>query len=135
MVYLLDTDTCIFLINRRAGFQKILQQMDGLRYGDVLLSTITLAELRYGVAKSQRRGKNQDHLEIFLARFAHADFDEAAARVYGRVRAALESKGSPIGPLDTLIASHALCLRATLVTNNVREFSRVNGLQIQNWSL
>lgn len=133
MRYLLDTDTCIYLINRTPGFRSILQRMEGLRYGEVLISSITLAELRYGVAKSRHADRNRAHLELFLARFAAAAFDETAAARYGEIRAALEAKGTPIGPLDTLIAAHALGLGATLVTNNVREFSRGEGLRVENW--
>lgn len=135
MAYLLDTNTCIYLINRRQGCERILERMDGLRYGDVLISSITLAELRYGVAKSDRQERNRDHLERFLARFQAADFGESASRAYGLVRADLESKGTPIGPLDTLIAAHALALDAAIVTNNVREFSRVEGLEVHDWSV
>ena len=133
MAYMLDTDTCIYLINRRPGYEGILRRMDGLRYGDVHLSSISLAELRYGVAKSQHQDKNQDRLEGFLARFEERDFDERAARAYGVIRAGLEAQGTPIGPLDTLLAAHALSLGATMVTNNGREFSRVSGLVVENW--
>jgi tRNA(fMet)-specific endonuclease VapC len=107
--------------------------MEGLRYGDVLISSITLAELHYGVAKSQRRAQNREHLEQFLARFLDIAFDEQASRSYAIVCADLESRGTPIGPLDTLIARHALALQTTVVTNNVREFGRVAGLTVDNW--
>ena len=134
MAYLLDTDTCICMINRRPGYEGILGRMGGLRYGDVLLSTITLAELRYGVAKSGHRERNRDRLEMFLARFEERDFDASASRAYGSIRAQLEAAGTPIGPLDTLLAAHALSLGAIMVTNNVREFSRVTGLALENWA-
>ena len=133
MAYMLDTDMCIFMINRRPGYEGILSRMDGLRYGDVLLSTITLAELRYGVAKSRKQEKNLERLERFLARFEERDFDEGASRAYGSIKTQLEATGKPIGPLDTLLAGHALSLGATMVTNNIREFSRVSGLTLENW--
>ena len=133
MPFLLDTDICIFLINRKPGYETVLGRLDGLSYGDVLVSAVTLAELRFGVAKSAQGPANRERLDRFLARFEVADFDSAAAEAYGPLRSDLEGKGTPIGPLDTLIAAQALSRDATLVTNNVREFSRVAGLQWQNW--
>jgi tRNA(fMet)-specific endonuclease VapC len=133
MRYLLDTDTCIFLINRTPGYEGVLSHLEGLVYGDVLVSAITLAELRFGVAKSARGLHNLQRLERFLARFEVADFDAEAAAAYGPLRADLEAKGTPIGPLDTLIAAQALSRGAVLATNNVREFSRVAGLRWENW--
>ena len=86
--------------------------MDGRNYGEVLLSAITLAELRYGIAASQRREANRVRLELFLAQFEVLPFDETAAAGYGPIRAYLRVKGTPIGPLDTLIAGHAIALGA-----------------------
>jgi tRNA(fMet)-specific endonuclease VapC len=134
MRYLLDTDTCIYLINRRPDHERILRRIAGKAYGEVLISTITLAELRFGIARSQQTSRNRTRLELFLARFETAPFDEAAAAVYGPLRAELQARGTPIGPLDMLIAAHALSLKATLVSNNVREFSRVTGLMLENWT-
>lgn len=133
MPFLLDTDTCIHLINRGPRHVAVLRRIDGLHYGDVMISAISLAELRFGIAKSTRRPENQTLLEMFLARFEVADFDAAAADAYGRVRAELERRGTPIGPLDTLIAAHCLSRDDVLVTNNVREFRRVEGLRLENW--
>jgi tRNA(fMet)-specific endonuclease VapC len=133
MAYLLDTDTCIFLLNRKRGYEAILRRLDGLRYGEVLLSAITLAELRHGIAKSTRKEQELPRLERVLARFDARDFDEGAAQAYGPIRAELERKGTPIGPLDTLIAAHAVSLNAILVTNNEGEFSRVPNLRLENW--
>jgi tRNA(fMet)-specific endonuclease VapC len=107
--------------------------MDGLNYGEVLISTIVLAELRYGIAASRRREANLSKLELFIAQFETVPFDEHAASAYGSIRAYLRAMGKPIGPLDTLIAAHAKALAATLVTNNVAEFSRVPGLTLENW--
>ena len=131
--FMLDTDICIYLLNRRPGYEHIIKRMDGRSYGEILLSTIALAELRYGIAASQRREANRAKLELFLAQFEVVSFDEVAAAVYGLIRAHLRTKGTPIGPLDTLIAGHAKAIGATLVTNNTAEFSRVPELALENW--
>ncbi len=133
MVYLLDTDTCIYCLNRAPGYERVLDRLDKLRYGDVLISAVTLAELEHGLAKRARPDRNRRLAAHFLSRFETAPFDDAAARAYGILRASLERRGRPIGPLDTLIAAHAVSLRAVLVTNNTREFWRIGGLHLQNW--
>lgn len=130
---LLDTDICIYLLNQRPGFEAILRRLDGRQQGEVALSAITLAELRFGIAASQRRDVNLAKLELFLAAFEIAPFDASAATAYGSLRAHLKALGTPIGPLDTLIAAHALALGATVATHNVREFGRVPGLTVENW--
>ena len=96
------------------------------------ISSITLAELQFGVAKSNRPGHHETLLLKFCAPLAIMPFDDRAAETYGRVRAALERAGTPIGPLDTLIAAHALTLDLTLITRNEHEFRRVEGLRIEN---
>lgn len=130
---LLDTDICIDLLNQRPGFEAILRRLDGRQQGEVALSAITLAELRFGIAASQRRDVDLAKLELFLAAFEIAPFDASAAIAYGSLRARLKVLGTPIGPFDTLIAAHALALGATVVTHNVREFGRVPGLTVENW--
>ena len=130
---LLDTDICIYLLNQRPGFEAILRRLDGRRQGEVALSAITLAELRFGIAASQHRAVNLAKLELLLATFEIAPFDAPAAAAYGSLRAHLQARGTPMGPLDTLIAAHALALGAAVVTNNVREFGRVPGLTMENW--
>jgi len=97
------------------------------------ISAITIAELRTGAAKSLDPDGQQALLDEFLVSFALLPFDALAAYAYGWVRADLEARGKPIGPLDMLIASHALSLGLTLVTNNEREFRRVPGLKVENW--
>jgi len=129
--YLLDTDTCIYLI--RAKDPQVLNRLRALSFGDVGVSAITVAELQYGAQKSQRPTQNRRALEQFLAPLVVADFDYAASERSGGIRAALEQSGTPIGSLDTLIAAHALSLDVSLVTNNEREFSRVPGLRVVNW--
>ncbi len=128
-----DTDICIYLLNQKPGHESILKRLDGREHGEIILSAITLAELRYGIAASRRRNLNLAKLELFLASFEVAPFDDRAALACGPIRAHLQAQGTPIGPLDALIAAHALSLGATVVTNNVREFSRVPNLVMENW--
>ena len=130
MRYLLDTNICIYVINERppAVLARFLEhEPDGIG-----ISVITASELFWGVRKSGSR-RNAEALERFLAPLTVADYDLAAARAYGEVRAGLERKGTPIGPLDLQIAAHALALQVTLVANNLREFKRVPGLKLDNW--
>ena len=129
---LLDTNTCIYLIWRRP--KEALQRFERFEVGEVGVSVITVSELRYGVEKSTRPEQNLRALEQFLLPLEVPDFGPEATVSYGRVRASLEDRGMPIGPLDTLIAAHALSLGATLVTINTREFERVSGLQIEDWT-
>jgi len=130
--YLLDTDICIYLIKRRPpGALVELQSKD---ISTVAISSITLSELEYGVAKSTQPQQNKLALAQFLAPLEILPYDDRAAAHYGPVRAQLEKLGTPIGPLDMLIAAHALAVEAILVTNNVREFSRVAGLVVENWA-
>ena len=130
--YLLDTDICIYLIERKSP--QALARLQTMEIAAVGISSITLSELEYGVAKSSKPEQNKLALARFLAPLEILPFDDLAAARYGPVRALLESHGTPIGPLDTLIASHALTLGSTLVTNNVKEFSRVPGLNLENWT-
>lgn len=128
--FLLDTNICIYLINRRP--ETVLQHFANLQAGEVAISSITGSELHYGVAKSGS-ARNLLALEKFLAPLEVLPFDEAAMREYGTIRARLEKQGTPIGPMDMLIAAHALALDVVLVTNNLREFERVPGLRTMNW--
>ena len=132
MNYLLDTNVCIYLIKRHPV--GVLRRMTELTVGDVGLSSVTVAELQYGVAKSSQVERNGLALEQFLAPLAVVDFDASAAVAYGVIRALLERRGTPIGSMDTLIAAHALSLNVTLVTNSEREFTRVPGLKLANWA-
>jgi tRNA(fMet)-specific endonuclease VapC len=130
VIYQLDTNICIYIINRRPA--QVLARFEGLRYGDVCVSAITGAELSFGVAKSGS-ARNRAALEKFLAPLEVLPFDASAMQVYGPLRADLQARGQPIGSLDMLIAAHALALGATLVTNNLVEFGRVPGLVCENW--
>ena len=131
MRYLLDTNICIQIIRRKPS--ELLSRLTALPVGDVGLSAITAAELHVGVQKSRDPARNAEALTMFLLPLEIADFDCAAAEAYGRIRVMLEAIGTPIGPLDTLIAGHAVSLNTTLVTDNVAEFSRVPDLRIENW--
>ena len=129
--YLLDTNVCVALIRKKS--RPVLHRLRLHVVGDLGISAITYAELQFGTAHSADPLRNQVALAGFLAPLAILPFDEAAARRYGAIRAVLESRGKPIGPLDTLIAAHALSLGAILVTANDSEFRRVAGLTVENW--
>lgn len=131
MKYMLDTDSCIYLINARS--QSMLNKIQQKNFGEVGISSISYAELNYGVAKSTQQKQNQIALLHFATSLVIDDFDDNAAIEYGEIRANLEKKGTPIGPLDCLIAAHAKSLGSTVVTNNEREFKRVPGLKVENW--
>jgi len=127
---LLDTNVCIAIINRDERVRPHLEQ----HAPSVLrMSAITLAELRFGVAKSTQPKRAVANLNVLLSKVGVVPFDDAATARYGDLRALLERRGAPIGPLDTLIAAHALSLRWTLATHNVREFRRVPGLVVADW--
>ena len=131
MKFLLDTNLCIYIIKQKPP--KVLQRFNSYQVGDIGISSITVAELEFGVKKSQFPERNQQALTQFLLPLTIVDFDRAAAIVYGDIETSLEKKGTPISSLNTLIAAHALSLQVTLVTNNVRKFSRIPDLQLANW--
>ena len=128
---MLDTNICIYLIKRHS--LQLLDRFKAYSTGDIGISSITVAEMQYGVERSQRQKQNQEALDLFLATLEVANFDVYAAQEAGRIRANLAGKGTPIGAYDLLIGGHALSLDVTLVTNNAREFSRIGGLKLENW--
>ncbi len=132
MKVMLDTNMCIYLIKQKPV--QVLEKFQTYNLGDIGVSSITVAELQYRVAKSQRQQQNQKALTQFLAPLEIADFGASAALKYGQIRAELERLGTLIGGNDLLIAGHALSLDVVLVTNNEREFSRVPSLVIENWA-
>ena len=132
MLYLLDTNICVYIIRGRQ--KSVVERFRQHALNDLLISSVTTAELYFGIEKSDRREHNLDILETFLLPIVVQPFDYEASMVYGRLRADLERRGTPIGPLDTLIAAHALGLGAVLVTNNTREFERVPELRLENWA-
>lgn len=131
MKLMLDTGICIYLIKQQPP--AVLERFLSHAVGEIGLSSVTVAELEYGVSKSRHAAKNRMALGHFMAPLEIAVFDRDAAAAYGRIRAALEQKGTPIGSMDLLIAAHALSLGVRLITNNVREFRRVPGLKVENW--
>lgn len=133
MQYMLDTNICIYIIKQKP--EKVLRHFKSYSIGDIGISSITLAELRFGVEKSQQVQSNRQALEEFVLPLEIADFDEKAAVIYGAVRASLEKAGTPVGPMDMLIGAHALSLRVTMVTNNTREFRLIKNLKIADWSI
>ncbi len=130
MKYLLDTDHCIAVTKRNPAIQSAL-----LRHPPSLIrvSSLSVAELHYGAAKSNQREDALANIRRVLKTIAVVPFDESAAVAYGDIRAILEKRGSPIGPLDTLIAAHAVSLGWTLVSHNTREFRRVPDLKVEDW--
>lgn len=114
--------------------EKVFLALREVNPEDVCISSVTYAELVYGVEKSSAVEKNRIALSVMLSNIKIVDFDSKAADEYGKIRADLERKGIPIGPLDMLIAAHARSLGYTIVTNNVREFIRVEGLEVANWA-
>jgi len=129
---MLDTNICIYIIKQKPP--AVLEHFKEYRIGDIGISSITLAELRYGVAKSGYPDKNAEALEEFIIPLEIFPFTEDATLAYGELRAILEKLGNPIGSMDLLIAAHAVSLGVTLVTNNTREFSRVPGLNLVDWT-
>lgn len=131
-MYLLDTDICSYFL--RSKDRHVADKMRRFGWGELKVSTIVQYELESGARRSQRCQELIAVIESLLSRVEILPFDVAAARQAARVRADLAVAGTPIGFYDTLIAGHALALRATLVTNNVAEFGRVDGLRLENWA-
>lgn len=132
LTHLLDTNICVVVIRMRSP--RALARLQTMTPGSVGVSIITVSELQFGAAKSQNPQRNRQALEQFLLPLEILDYDSAAAAHYGDVRAALEKAGTPIGPLDTLIAAHARSLNVAVVTNNLSEFRRVPGLKVEDWT-
>jgi tRNA(fMet)-specific endonuclease VapC len=128
--YLLDTDTVSYALRGLGG---VATRIRDLQPSELCTSAITLAELRYG---ADRKGSRKLHslIDTFAAAVEVASFDAPAATEFGRISNLLVERGTPIGEFDVLIAAHAVALGCTLVTNNVRHFSRVTGLKVENWT-
>ena len=131
MKYLLDTNMCIYIIKKKP--ESVIKIFSKLKPGDVAISSITVSELFYGVAKSSKPNENTIALQEFLQPLAVIDFTAADSIIYGRVRTELEAKGQVIGAMDLLIASVANSRELILVTNNEKEFSRIKNLKLENW--
>ena len=131
MKYLLDTNVCADYLNQ--SHPSVTERIQRASPEDLCLSSVVVAELRYGADRSQRRAQNHERIDVLIAEIPCVDFDLSAAWVYGRIRSTLEAQGTLIGPYDMMIAAHALSLKLILVTDNEREFRRVEGLGIENW--
>lgn len=132
MTYMLDTNICIYAMKNKP--EHVLQRLKKELNSDVCISSITLAELEYGMKHSSNPAKNEQALLRFLIPLSILPFGAAAASEYGEIRSYLQDRGTPIGPLDMLIAAHARSEDMILVTNNVREFARVPDLVVENWA-
>ncbi|MCL2101815.1 MAG: type II toxin-antitoxin system VapC family toxin [Fibromonadales bacterium] len=131
-MYILDTNICIYTIKRK--FEFLLEKMKENRSSGLSISSITLAELEHGVANSMYPERNGIALLEFLSAVNVMPFDKLAAKEYGVIKTDLKKRNCIIGPLDTLIAAHAKSLNLVLVTNNFKEFSRVQGLKLEDWA-
>lgn len=132
MIFLLDTNICIYIIKRKPI--DVLIRFNQTRISQIGISSITLSELFYGVSKSSKPEQNHIALMQFVAPLEILPYSDEAAQYYGNLRAHLEKQSTTIGSLDMLIAAHALSLACTLVTNNEKEFMRVPGLKLENWA-
>lgn len=132
MNFWLDTNICIYIIKKKP--RQVRDKFQTLSLGEMGVSSITVAELEYGVYKSQQPDKNKLALEQFLLPLEIIPFDEKSTTIYGKIRTRLEKQGQVIGSMDMLIASQALALNLVLVTNNVKEFARIPELIIENWT-
>ncbi|MER3556110.1 MAG: VapC toxin family PIN domain ribonuclease [Meiothermus sp.] len=131
MRYLLDTDICVYISRQRP--REVLERLQTLSFGEVNVSAITESELIYGALKSANPAKKLEQMAAVTSFAPPLPLDSAVANTAAEIRLDLERRGLKIGPYNTLIAAHALSLGLTLVTNNVREFSRISGLQVENW--
>ena len=132
MKYMLDTNICIYIIKEKP--KKVFDKFHTLNIGDIFISSIALAELEYGVEKSNYTERNRLALAGFLSSIEILSFSEKAAGEYGKIRVNIERKGNIIGAYDLMIGAHALSENITLVTNNMKEFKRIPNLSLQNWA-
>ncbi len=131
MNFLIDTNICIYIMNKRPP--EVIRRFKNTDVRMIGISTITISELQYGVSKSNKKSQNMQRLEEFLTPFEILSYDEMASKHYGDIRSKLEEQGHTIGPLDLLIAAHALSKDLVLVTNNEKEFKRIKSLRVENW--
>jgi tRNA(fMet)-specific endonuclease VapC len=130
-MYMLDTNMCIYIIKKRPI--SLMEKFNSIPENNICISVVTYAELQYGVEKSSSKKMNQDIVDDFISHLTVLSWDMEAAHRYGKIRSTLEEKGTPIGNMDLLIAAHALSQKCTLVSNNLREFSRIKDLKSENW--
>jgi len=130
-MYLLDTNICIYILKRKPI--EVFERFKTLKLGELKISSITVAELYYGAYNSQKIEKNLITIDSFLKPFDYVEFDEKSAIEYAKIKSNLKKEGKIIGELDMQIAGIAMANDLILITNNVKEFERVNGLKIDNW--
>ena len=131
MAYLLDTNICIYLM--KGGHTQLEERLKACKPEEVYLSSIVVSELRYGAQNSQNPDRNHKTLDSFLSGFEVLAYDNTEADAYGKIRSQLRKAGTPIGPVDTFIAAHAVANSLVLVTNNIKHFQLVEGLSAENW--
>ncbi len=131
MIYMLDTNICIYILKNKD--EEVMQRFYNCEFGDIGISSIVYSELIYGVEKSLKRDENLKNLLKFLSAIKIYDYDIDASNEYGKIRNELEKHGNVVGPMDMLIAAHAKSKNVILVTNNEREFKRVEGLKVEDW--
>ncbi len=130
-MYMLDTNICIYIIKKHP--MSVAERFEEIGEDQLCISVVTFAELQYGVERSSSKKLNQDILDDFIFRLNVLLWDEDAGKHYAKIRNHLERKGTPIGTMDLMIAAHALSEKCVLVTNNLKEFSRVPHLKVENW--
>jgi tRNA(fMet)-specific endonuclease VapC len=128
---MLDTNICIYILKKRPS--SLLDKLNIVQKKGVCISAVTYAELQYGVERSSSKKLNQRIIDDFVSHLKVLPWDMDSAKLYGKIRRDLEKKGSPIGNMDLLIAAHAVSLKHTLVSNNLKEFKRVQNLKCENW--
>ena len=131
MKYLLDTNICIYIINKRPA--SVIDTIRSKHPEEISISSITAAELNYGAERSRNPHQNRIAVLEFLMPFNLLDFDQRSASHYGKIRKTLESKGTPIGSMDLLLASQDKAYNLIFVTNNINEFKRIDNLRLENW--
>ena len=133
MIRMLDTNICIYIMKNKPA--AVAKKFASFQIGDIAVSSIVLSELAFWAYNSQQLERNLALLKAFMCPIDIFAYDESAAYSYGKIRASLKKQGSPIGQMDILIAAHAISLNATLITNNLKEFSRIENLKCENWVL
>ena len=130
--YMIDTNICIYIINERP--KSVLKKFEEINVGEMGMSIITFGEMLYEAEKSKFKKKTKANLEQLASYISPLPLPALAAKHYGEIRSKLEKEGKIIGANDLWIASHALSLKLTLVTNNTKEFKRISGLSVENWT-
>ena len=130
-MYLLDTNICIYIINKHP--KSVMKKVYAMNPKEIIISSVSVAELEYGASKSRQRDQNRTALRNFLSPFEIIPFNTHDAEIYGIIRADLERRGELIGPYDMQLAAQALTRDLILVTNNTAEFNRIKKLKVENW--